>query len=266
MTTHITDDDATWDIGEVTRLSGVTSRTLRHYDAIGLLPPAWTGPDGRRRYRKADLLRLQHILVLRELGTPLPTIRSIVDTDDPDAALDLMREHQRALERERDRFATLAATVARTVAAIEQGAALTSQELLDGFSHDKYAPEARERWGEKVVDRAYTEWRSLGPDAQDDHLSEHEDISARLAALAAARTDPASAASQALVARHFAWVSRLWTPNQESYAGLGQMYVDDPRFKKSYDRHGDGTAEFLRDAMSIYARGLGKNSQDFGNS
>lgn len=244
------------DIGEVTRLSGVTSRTLRHYDAIGLLTPASTSDDGRRRYGQAELLRLQHILVLRELGAPLTTISKIVDNADPAVTLDLLREHQLALDAERDRFARLASTVRHTISSIEAGSAMTSTEILDGFSHDKYAPEARERWGEHVVDRAYTKWRDLDSDAQGDHLAEHDDIAARVAELAATGTDPASASTQALVARHFAWVSRLWTPNQESYAGLGKMYVDDPRFKKTYDHHGEGTAAFLRDAMAVYARSL----------
>jgi len=245
-----------YDIGEVTRLSGVTSRTLRHYDAIGLLTPAWTGADGRRHYGQSELLRLQHILVLRELGTPLATIHAIVDTDDAAATLGLLREHQRALEAERDRFSRLASTVRHTVAAMEGGATLTPQEMLDGFDHDQYIPQARERWGEHVVDRAYSKWRDLGSDAQGDHLAEHDALSAQIARLAATGANPASAQAQALIARHFAWVSRLWTPNQESYTGLGQMYVDDPRYKKTYDGHGEGTAEFLRDAIAIYARGL----------
>lgn len=245
-----------YDVGEVARLSGVTSRTLRHYDAIGLLPPAWTGDDGRRHYGPQELLRLQHILVLRELGVPLSTIQSIVDTDDDAATIALLREHRRALDNERDRFATLSATVAHTIESIEHGVALTSEQILDGFSHDRYAPESRERWGAPVVDRAYTQWRDLGPDAQAAHLAEHDTISAGLAALAAARTDPTSPQAQDLVARHFAWVSRLWTPNAESYAGLGQMYVEDARFRASYDKYGAGTAEFLRRAMEVYARGL----------
>lgn len=245
-----------YDIAEVARLSGVTSRTLRHYDAVGLLMPAWTGADGRRHYGHAELLRLQHILVLRELGTPLATIHSIVDSQDKETTLSLLREHRTALRHEMDRFARLVATVDHTVTSLEQDTALSPADILDGFNHERYAPEARERWGEHVVDRAYSKWRDLGTDAQSDHLAEHDAIAARIAALAATGVDPASAAPQALVARHFAWVSRLWTPNHESYTGLGQMYVDDPRYKKTYDRHGEGTAEFLRDAMAVYARGL----------
>lgn len=241
------------DIGEVARMSGVTSRALRHYDAIGLLRPAWTGEDGRRHYGQAELLRLQHILVLRELGTPLPTIQSIVDTDDHTTTLSLLREHRQALRRERDRFATLATTVDHTITSLELGAKMTSDDILSGFNHDKYAPEARERWGAPVVDRAYTQWRDLSSDAQSDHLAEHDAISEAIAALAASGANPAAASAQDLVARHFAWVSRLWTPNAESYVGLAQMYVDDERFRASYNKYGAGTAEFLRDAMAEYA-------------
>ncbi|WP_430868716.1 MerR family transcriptional regulator [Demequina aurantiaca] len=246
----------THDISALSRMSGVTSRTLRHYDAIGLLRPARTGQDGRRHYGQPEILRLQHILVLRELGTPLPTIQSIVDTDDDATTISLLREHRRALESERDRFATLAATVERTITSLEQGAAMTSDQILEGFNHHKYAPEARERWGAPVVDRAYTQWRDLGADAQSDHLAEHESISMEIARLAASGADPTDASAQDTVARHFAWVSRLWTPNAESYAGLAQMYVDDERFRASYDKYGAGTAQFLRDAMEHYAHGL----------
>ncbi|WP_062211603.1 MerR family transcriptional regulator [Demequina oxidasica] len=251
-----TQEESELDIAAVARLSGTTSRTLRHYDAIGLLPPARTGRDGRRHYAQAELLRLQHILVLRELGTPLPTIQSIVDTDDDATTIALLREHRRGLERERDRFATLAATVAHTIESLEQGVAMTSDDILNGFDHDKYAPEARERWGAPVVDRAYTQWRDLGPDAQSAHLAEHEAISEAIAALASSDADPAGASAQEIVSRHFAWVSRLWTPNAESYTGLGQMYVDDERFRASYDKYGSGTAAFLRDAIAEYAKQL----------
>src|SRR5450756_809076 len=95
------------DIAAVARKSGVTSRTLRHYDAIGLLTPARIGPDRRRFYEQPQLLRLQHILVLRELGTPLDTIRRIVDTDDPATTVHLLGARLAALERERERFCLL---------------------------------------------------------------------------------------------------------------------------------------------------------------
>src|SRR5660397_287135 len=89
--------DTDYDIGRVAKMSGLTSRTLRHYGDIGLLAPAWTGPDGRRRYGQPELLRLQHILVLRELGTSLDRIASIVDSDDPSTTIALLRDHLEGL-------------------------------------------------------------------------------------------------------------------------------------------------------------------------
>src|SRR5688572_26896539 len=106
-----THGNETVDISQAARLSGVSSRTLRHYGDIGLLEPAWTAANGRRYYGQAELLRLQHILVLRELGTDLPRIASIVDAPDPETVTAHLRDHLAALVAERDRVARLATTV-----------------------------------------------------------------------------------------------------------------------------------------------------------
>ncbi|WP_296667528.1 MerR family transcriptional regulator [Demequina sp.] len=240
------------DIAALARLAGVTSRTLRHYDAIGLLSPAWTGRDGRRHYGDAELLRLQHILVLRELNVPLDTIASIVDTDDPALVASLMHEHYVALLERRDRLATLAETVERTITRIEKGLPMTADHMFEGFDHSRYEPEARERWGDDAVDGSNAAWAALGAAGQGAHLAEHEAIASALARLAAADADPASPEVQALVARHHAWVSLFWTPDRDAYLGLGAMYVEDPRFRATYDKHGDGTAELLREAIAVF--------------
>jgi DNA-binding transcriptional MerR regulator len=108
-----------WSIAEVARMSGVTSRTLRHYDEIGLLPPAWVAGNGYRHYEEDDLLRLQQILVLRELGLGLAEIAEVLDrqTDQVEA----LRAHYERLLAERDRLTTLAHTVARTIAELQDG-------------------------------------------------------------------------------------------------------------------------------------------------
>src|SRR6478609_8393470 len=102
-----------WTTAEVVRLSGVTSRALRHYDAIGLLRPAGSAPGGQREYGRTELLRLQQVLVLRELGVGLGTIAEILDDGVPRA--DRLREHHTWLLAERDRFDRLARTVASTI-------------------------------------------------------------------------------------------------------------------------------------------------------
>lgn len=108
-----------WSIAEVARMSKVTSRTLRHYDEIGLLPPAWIGSNGHRYYEEADLLRLQQILLMRELDLGLREIQAVLDSRLDQVAV--LREHHQRLLAERDRLETLARTVGRTIAELEEG-------------------------------------------------------------------------------------------------------------------------------------------------
>jgi DNA-binding transcriptional MerR regulator len=245
--------DTDYDIGKVARMSGVTSRTLRHYDDIGLLTPAWTMDNGRRYYSEDELRRLQHILLLRELGTPLETIARIVDTKDPAVAALLLRDHLAALEVERDRYATLAATVRRTIASLEEGIPMTADDLFEGFDHTEYDAEARDRWGDEAVGRSNAVWKALGPAGQKAHLAEHVAIAKGVAAIAAMDfPDPRDPALQDLVARHHAWISVFWVPDREAYPALAAVYVDDARFRANYDKFGDGTAELMRDAIGVW--------------
>jgi len=248
----MTNDDL--DIAAVARMSGVTSRTLRHYDEIGLLAPAWTADDGRRYYSEDELRRLQHILVLRELGAPLETIARIVDTSDPVAAAALLRGHLAALEAERDRYSTLVSTVRRTIASLEEGTPMTADELFDGFDNSQYEPEARERWGDDAVKRSNAAWKALGAAGRKAHQAEHDAIGAGVAAIAATDApDPRDPALRDLVARHHAWISVFWVPDREAYKALGAMYVEDHRFRATYDKFGDGTAELLRAGIAAWA-------------
>ncbi|WP_084130209.1 MerR family transcriptional regulator [Demequina sp. NBRC 110055] len=243
----------TLDIAKLARLSGVTSRTLRHYDAIGLLSPAHTGNDGRRHYGRDEVLRLQHILVLRELGTPLSEIARIVDADDPAVTIATLRDHLGALTAERDRFARLAATVASTIDSLEKGHTMSNEEMLDGFKHHKYEPEARERWGDDAVDRSNAQWKALGKEGQQRHLDSHREVVEALGAAIRVGFAPDSDEVQAIVTQHHAWLSLFWTPTAESYRGITQMYVDDERFRRNYDEVAPGAAVLLRDAADIWA-------------
>lgn len=245
--------DETWDIAQVARMSGVTSRTLRHYDERGLLTPAWAGHDGRRHYGRGELLRLQHILVLRELGTGLERIAQIVDADDPATVTALLRDHLSGLAAERDRYARLAATVASTIDSLEKGQPMTTDEIFDGFDHKRHEPEARERWGDDAVDRSNAKWESLGKDGQQRHLDTHREVVEALGAAIRVGFTPDSPEVQEIVAQHYAWVSLFWTPNQETYTGLTQMYVDDERFRRNYDEVAPGAAALLRDGAAIWA-------------
>ena len=249
--------DTDYDIGKVARMSGVSSRTLRHYNDIGLLTPAWTGADGRRRYGQPELLRLQHILVLRELGTSLDRIARIVNTDDPSTTIALLRDHLAGLTAERERYARLAASVARTIDSIEKGKPVNTTKIFDGFDHKKYEPEARDRWGDDAVDRSNASWERLGDEGKKRHLRIDQEIVEALGAAVRVGFTADSAEVQEIVARHHAWLSEIWTPDANAYRSLTQMYVDDERFRAHYDEVAPGAAELLRDGAALYAeRGL----------
>ncbi|MFN3866139.1 MAG: MerR family transcriptional regulator [Demequina sp.] len=246
-------NDSTVDIAQLARLTGVTSRTLRHYDSIGLLNPAWTGADGRRHYSRPELLRLQHILVLRELGTSLDRIGRIVDAHDPAETVAQLRDHLAGLTAERDRYTRLAATVARTIDSLEKGKSMTETQLFDGFDHTPYEPEARERWGDATVDASNAHWERLGDDGKRRHMQTDREIVEALGAAVRVHLAPNSPEVQEVIARHHAWVSVIWTPDADAYRGLTQMYVDDERFRSHYDEVAPGAAQLLRDGAEVYA-------------
>jgi DNA-binding transcriptional MerR regulator len=240
-----------WSTAEVARMSRVSSRTLRHYDHVGLLPPARTGHGGVRYYERPQLLRLQHILVLRELGLGLDDIDAVLSGETDEVAA-LRRHHARLLS-EADRLRTLAATVAATIDERKDGGhPMEAEKLFEGFRRDPYAEEARERYGDEAVE-AQRRAASWGDGTARGVAADGEAIHRELAAAMVAGTPVDDPAVQAVVARHHAWVCHFWTPNREAYIGLGQLYVDDERFTATIDRAGAGLSAYLRDAMKVYA-------------
>jgi DNA-binding transcriptional MerR regulator len=251
-------DRARLDIADVARLAGVTSRTLRHYDAIGLVRPAGTDASGRRWYGRDELLRLQRVLIMRALGLRLERIAAVVNHDVDE--LEALREHRTHVLAEQDRLAEVLITVQRTIDHLEgRAGTMTTEDVfagLPGYDAEQqrgYEAEARERWGDQVVDAAAHRAGGLTPDAARAHQVEHDRIAAAVAAHAAAGAEPSSRQMQEWVAAHHAWVSVFWTPDAQAYRGLGEMYVDDERFRATYDAYGPGTAELLRDAIVVFS-------------
>lgn len=124
---------------------------------------------------------------------------------------------------------------------------------IEGLDNSEYEPEVRTRWGDEALGRSGAAWKALGPEGQQEHLATQVRVAQALAAQAADYAEPGSDAVQALVARHYAWVSVFWVPDREAYTALGAMYADDHRFRANYDKFGDGTAELLRDGIAIWA-------------
>lgn len=248
----------TWSIADVARMSGVTSRTLRHYDEIGLLPPACIGANGHRHYEEADLLRLQQILLMRELGLGLREIQAVLDSQVDRGAV--LREHHRRLLAERDRLETLARTVGRTIAELEENEDTTMvkinrpENLFEGFEPTDTETEAevREKWPQ-AWEQSRRAVETMTPDDTERWQREVTAQMIRFAEFMAAGTPVTDPEVQAETHRHYEGVCRFWTPNAAAYKGLGQTYVDDPRFRENFDRIADGLALYQRDAMAVYA-------------
>jgi len=244
-----------WSIAEVARTSGVTSRTLRHYDAIGLLPPAWVADNGWRYYEHEQLLRLQQILLLRELGLGLDAVAAILEQQSRHTTVAVLRQHRDWLVAEQERLARLVHTVDRTITDIEKGGEMAPDTMFQGFEHNPYEAEARERWGDDAVDASHERIKALSADDAEKARTGYGRVHDGLAPLLAEGVPASDERVQELVDLHFQVISLFWTPNAEAYRGLGQMYVDDERFRHNIGQGNDALVTYLRDAMAIYADG-----------
>ncbi|GHC78763.1 MerR family transcriptional regulator [Nocardiopsis terrae] len=240
-----------WPTGEVCRMSGVTSRTLRHYHHVGLLVPESTGPGGLRRYGRRELRRLQRILVMRELGLGLADIRRILDAESDEAAA--LRRHLHGLESERDRLSVLVETVRRTVDALE-GDDMTSrpEELFAGFDTAHYAERARTHWPQQW-ERARAAGEGMTPQEDERMRAEAAEQMARMAAHLRAGTPADAPAVQAEVEDHHRRIRRMWTPDADAFANLARVYAEDGPWREVYERVAPGLADYQREAMEVYA-------------
>lgn len=243
-------------VRQVAKAAGISVRTLHHYDAIGLLKPEHVGANGYRYYGRADLLKLQQILFYRELGLPLNEIRSILDDPDFDS-LTALRNHREALAGRIERCRDLIHTIDRTIASLEKDEAMEDHEYYAGVSPEtrsRWENEAIEFWGEDAVRAAQAKARSFSKEQVATIQAEMEAIRADFQRLFAAGETPGSEQTQATTARHYAWVCHSWTPDAAAFKGLGRLYAENPEFRSAYDDGAlPGTAEFIAEAMAIYA-------------
>ncbi|GAA1796336.1 MerR family transcriptional regulator [Agromyces lapidis] len=246
-----------WSIQEIAKLAGTTSRTLRHYDELGLLAPSRIAANGYRHYDERALVRLQRILLLRELGLGLPAIGEVLAGDAPEARA--LTAHLGWLRQEQSRLARQIASVETTIERLEGGERLMAEEMFDGFDHTRYKEEVEERWGKEAYASGDRWWRGLGEAGQREWKARVAELNRDWIAAAESGVAPDGPEAQALAKRHVEWLTAVpGTPaavpggDVKAYVvGLGEMYVADPRFGANYG--GAGGAEFVRDALRAYA-------------
>ena len=245
-------------ITELAKLAGISTRTLRFYDQIGLLKPAGINVSGYRVYHAKEVDRLQQILFYRELGMNLGKIKELMGSRDYDE-LAALREHLRLLSEERKRLDRLIDNVSKTIAHKEGRIFMTDKEKFEAFKKEmieenekKYGKEIREKYGQEEVEKSYSKFKNMTAEQYEEFIKLEEHLYETLAK-AYETGDPAGELAQKAADLHRQWLSFTWSGySKEAHAGLARMYVEDERFKAYYDKIKPGIAEFLRDAILIY--------------
>ncbi|MEG0773695.1 MerR family transcriptional regulator [Clostridium sp.] len=240
------------------KLAGVSTRTLRYYDEIGILKPARINSSGYRIYGEAEVNRLQQILFYRELGVSLESIKDIVTAPSFDGA-NALREHREKLLEKRQQLDMLIANVDKTIALTEGRIKMADKEKFEGFkqkmiddNEKKYGKEIREKYGDDTIEKSNKMFKNMTQEQYEAVASLEKEVREILAE-AFKTGDPAGELAQKAADLHKQWLTYSWPKySKEAHAGLAQMYVDDERFKAYYDDKQPGCAEFLRDAIFIY--------------
>ena len=232
-------------VHEASQISGVSVRTLHHYDAIGLLRPTAVTEAGYRLYDDTALARLQSILLFRELAFPLKEIKRIMDDPQFDQATAL-EQQIRLLELQQERLSRLIDLARETM---KTGVTHMDFTAFDNSKLEQYAAEVKERWGNTA---AYQESAQRPAAEQKDAAA---GLMAQFARMGRLRTgDPAGQEAQAAVRELQQFITKyFYTCTPEILAGLGQMYTADDRFRASIDAAGgEGTADFAGKAIAVY--------------
>lgn len=242
-------------IKEVAKAAGTTSRTLRHYDAIGLLRPTDIADNGYRLYDTNALIRLQRILALRDLGMSLPQIQAVLLRDIPETHA--LAELEQQLVKESARLSRQIASVRRTLETIKKGETPMPNDIFDGFDHNQYKDEVEERWGADTFKRSNDWWNSLGEEGQKAYQQKLADLTISWKNAHSDGVAPESDTAQELAKQQVDWLRDTPGPHtsgecslQTYVRNLGEMYINDPRFAANYG--GVEAATLVRDSLNVY--------------
>jgi DNA-binding transcriptional MerR regulator len=248
-------------VDKLARLGGVSARTLRYYDQIGLLRPARVSATGYRIYGEAEVDMLQQILFYRELGMALTAIAQIVKHKDFDRVAALCA-HLRALENRQAQTERLIATLHKTIQKEMGMIRMTDKEKFDGFkeqmiqeNEEKYGAEIREKYGDEAVRASNDKMRNLTQEQYDQWQALATEMQAKLESAVKSGAAPSGEAGREVTELHKAWLQfTLPQYSPAMHKGLGEMYVADERFTAHYDKNVKGCAAFLRDAIGRWAK------------
>jgi len=241
-------------IKQLSKLAGVSVRTLHYYDEIGLLKPSSRGSNGYRQYEVDALLRLQQILFYRELDLGLDEIKNILGRPEFDV-LTALRSHKEALHGRVKRLNRLIQTVDNTIKQMKGKENMNVKGLFEGFNdeeQEKYALEAEQMYDPETVRASNRKWKAYLPAEKERILAESKAIYVDL--IAAMSKEATSASVQMLIARWHQNLQYFWSPNDEQLLGLVDGYNEDARFRANFDKMHPKLAGFMRDAVKVYVK------------
>ncbi len=247
-------------VKQLAKLSGVSVRTLHHYDEIGLLAPAGLGANGYRHYDREELLRLQQILFHRELGFPLDEIGKLLDAPGFDRIAALAAQREQLLADAR-RYRRLARTIEETLAALKGETEMNDKAMYRGFDPETQAKHEDwlvDRFGGDMRQRIETSKAQFKDCSQADFDRAQAELEAIESGVAEALKQGLTAdctAVHGLIRRHHAWVGAQWkrTPTREAYIGLAEIYGEHPDFRARYEGRSAGLTDYLIQAMRVFA-------------
>lgn len=248
-------------ISQLSKLSGVTTRTLRYYDEIGLLLPKYIANNGYRIYGQEEVDRLQQILFLRQLKMPLNDIKSILSSPGFDKEKTL-QNHLISLYEQKEQLDLLIANVQKTIRSMKGEIEMNDNEKFEGLkqakiqeNEEKYGKEIRRTYGDEVIDASNEKLMAMSQEKYNEAESLAKEIN-RVLKEAMKKSDPAGELAQKACKLHKKWLLMFWNEKHYSKAAhrsLGEMYVADERYTKYYnDAIAPGAAKFLADALYCF--------------
>jgi DNA-binding transcriptional MerR regulator len=247
-------------VKQLSRLSGVTVRSLHYYEEEGLLKPAYYGLNGYRYYEEKELLQLQQILFFKELGFSLKQIRKVLGKDDFNK-LSALHSHKEVLIQEWDRIGRLIETIDKTINHLNGQRKMKEEDMYDGFitkeKQKEYMDYLKQRFGK--THSSFTEcahnikqWTKAD---WEKYKQESDQNFRELAKLMKEKSSPGSKEVQEIIAHNYQWVKRFWTPDKESFTALGQMYMEFEwkKFFEKYDSEHPQLAKFIAEGMKYFA-------------
>ena len=246
-------------IKEVSELTGVSARTLRYYDQIGLLKPSKTSEAGYRYYGERELEILQQILFYKERGMELKQIKKIIYQKDFDI-MAALREHLLELEEKRNHMEALIQTVEQTIRSMKGEYDMSDQEKFQAFkervvreNEEKHGAEIREKYGDEEMDAANRKVLDMTEEEYERFQNLGEEIRIQLQDAVRGGANPEDECGRRIVALHKEWLGKTWTQyTKEAHAAIGNLYISDERFKMYYDKEVTGCAKFLESAIRYW--------------